>query len=160
MDIFPYDGRIRHLRRTQKYFMFLGLVNLLRLYCASQLSKSARSGGYGWRLMFERSWVPIPAPYTGWTFFTLIRCKNCIICLNRLKINEKEAGVGPFKKSAIVSDELRTAKSVKLQRQVQIMQKGQFALTPFRVRSKSHRCVCTSFFASFLPSRFLPFPVL
>ena len=31
-------------------------------------------------------------------FFTLICCKNCIVCLKRRKINEKEAGVGPFKK--------------------------------------------------------------
>ena len=30
--------------------------------------------------------------------FTLICCKNCIACLKRQKINEKEAGVGPFKK--------------------------------------------------------------
>ena len=29
-------------------------------------------------------------------FFTLICCKNCIVCLKRLKRNEKEAGVGPF----------------------------------------------------------------
>ena len=29
-------------------------------------------------------------------FFTLICCKNCIVCLKRLKVNEKEAGVGPF----------------------------------------------------------------
>ena len=29
-------------------------------------------------------------------FFTLICCKNCIVCLKRPKINEKEAGVGPF----------------------------------------------------------------
>ena len=32
-------------------------------------------------------------------FFTLICCKNCIVCLKRPKINEKEAGVGPFKKN-------------------------------------------------------------
>ena len=31
-------------------------------------------------------------------FFTLICCKNCIVCLKGLKINEREAGVGPFKK--------------------------------------------------------------
>ena len=37
--------------------------------------------------------------YTGWTFFALICCKNCIVCLKRPKINEKEAGVGPFKKN-------------------------------------------------------------
>ena len=38
------------------------------------------------------------APYTGWSIFTFISCKNCIVCLKILKINEKEAGVGPFKK--------------------------------------------------------------
>ena len=33
----------------------------------------------------------------GMTFFTLICCKICIkVCLKRLKINEKEVGVGPF----------------------------------------------------------------
>ena len=47
----------------------------------------------GW-LMFERSWVRISAPYTGWTFFTLICWQNCNVCLERPKINEKEAGVG------------------------------------------------------------------
>ena len=29
---------------------------------------------------------------------SLICCKNCIVCLKRPKINENEAGVGPFKK--------------------------------------------------------------
>ena len=32
-------------------------------------------------------------------FFTYICCKNCIVCLKRPKINEKEAGVGPIKKN-------------------------------------------------------------
>ena len=55
------------------------------------------SSSYGWRFMFERSWVWIPAPNTGWIhFFTLI-CKNCIdVCLKRPKINVNEAGIGPF----------------------------------------------------------------
>ena len=37
------------------------------------------------------------------TFFTFICCKNCIVCLKRLKINKKEAGVGPifFKKLSL-----------------------------------------------------------
>ena len=49
------------------------------------------------RLSIWRSWVRIPAPYTGWTFFTLICCKNCIdVCLKK---TEKEAGNGPFLKS-------------------------------------------------------------
>ena len=29
-------------------------------------------------------------------FFTYICFKNCNVCLKRLKINKKEAGVGPF----------------------------------------------------------------
>ena len=51
--------------------------------------------------MFERLYVQILAPYTGWKFghfFILISCKNCTVCLKRLKINEKEAGVCPFLK--------------------------------------------------------------
>ena len=32
------------------------------------------------------------------TFFTLICCKNCFVCLKRPKINEKVAQVGPLKK--------------------------------------------------------------
>ena len=46
---------------------------------------------------FESQWYC----HTGWTFltfFTLICCKNCIVCLKRPKMNEKEAGVGPFLK--------------------------------------------------------------
>ena len=45
-----------------------------------------------WWLMFERLWVGILALYTGWTwhFFTLIFCKNCIVCLKRPKRKEKE----------------------------------------------------------------------
>ena len=55
------------------------------------------SSGYGWQLMFKRSWVQIPVPNTGWTFFTLVCCKNCNVCLKRPKINEKEAGDGQLK---------------------------------------------------------------
>ena len=48
--------------------------------------------------MFRRLWVPIPAPYTGWTwhFSHWFVVKNCIVCSKRLKINEKEARFGPF----------------------------------------------------------------
>ena len=64
-----------------------------------ELGREPWSSGYGRWLMIERLWVWIPAPYTGWNwhFFTLICYKNCIdVCLKRPKINEKEAGVGPF----------------------------------------------------------------
>ena len=40
-------------------------------------------------------------------FFTLICCENCIICLKRPKINEKEAWVGPFFKKRIMPVESR-----------------------------------------------------
>ena len=46
--------------------------------------------------MFKRPWVRILAPDVGWTFFTLICCKNCTVCLKRPKINEN--GYGPFLK--------------------------------------------------------------
>ena len=47
--------------------------------------------------MFQRWCVRIPSLYTGWTFFTLIRCKICNdVCLKRLKKMIKEGGVGPF----------------------------------------------------------------
>ena len=37
----------------------------------------------------------------GHDIFTLICCKNCIVCLKRTKINEKEAVVGTFFKNTI-----------------------------------------------------------
>ena len=53
--------------------------------------KEPWSSGYGRRLAFERLWVRIPVPDTGWTLFTLYCCKNCNVCLKRQKINQKEA---------------------------------------------------------------------
>ena len=35
-------------------------------------------------------------------FFTYYCCKNCDVCLKRPKINEKEAGVGPFLKKNLM----------------------------------------------------------
>ena len=40
------------------------------------------SSGYGRRLMFQRLWVQIPAPYNGFTF---ICCINYSVCLKRRK---------------------------------------------------------------------------
>ena len=34
-------------------------------------------------------------------FFTYFCCKNCNVCLKRQKINEIEAGAGPFKENAL-----------------------------------------------------------
>ena len=52
----------------------------------------------GMRLMFRRPWVRIPAPYTGWTFFTFIYSKVCNVRLEKAENKQKEAGEGPFKK--------------------------------------------------------------
>ena len=45
-------------------------------------------------------------PYTGWTwhFITLICLKDCVVCLKRPKINEKEAGVGTFFKKKVAKE--------------------------------------------------------
>ena len=53
--------------------------------------------------MFKRLWIQIPAPDTGRTFFTLFCFKNCVICLNRPKINYREAGDCPVKKTVLFS---------------------------------------------------------
>ena len=37
------------------------------------------SSGSGRRLMFQRLWVRIPAPYTGWTFFTYLSIVKFVI---------------------------------------------------------------------------------
>ena len=51
--------------------------------------------------MFLRSWVRFPAPNTGWTFFTFICCKDCIVCLKRTKISKIETEDGPFFKKIL-----------------------------------------------------------
>ena len=54
-------------------------------------------------LTFQRSWVQIPAPDTGWTWhiFTLICCKICIVCLKGRKLTKKRASLAHifFKKN-------------------------------------------------------------
>ena len=55
------------------------------------------SSDYGRRLTFWRSWVRIPVPYTGWTFFTLICCKvGLMFVWKRPKLNEKDADMAHF----------------------------------------------------------------
>ena len=66
------------------------------LYYKTKQGREPRLSDYGRRLMFRSSWVWIPAPYAGWTFFTFNCCENCKVCLKKTKINEKEAGDGRF----------------------------------------------------------------
>ena len=53
------------------------------------------SCGYERRLMFQRSWVQIQAPYTGWTFLHFFVVK-IVMCVWNDKNRLKEAGIGPF----------------------------------------------------------------
>ena len=76
--------------------MVLGRTNQGALFQRSSiatllLNLEPWSSGYGWRLMFQRSWVRMPAPYTGWAFFTLICCKICIVCLKKAE-NKRKRG--------------------------------------------------------------------
>ena len=51
----------------------------------------------GKRLILWRFWVLIPAPYTGWTVFSLFGCKmSFMFAWQRTKINKKESGDGPL----------------------------------------------------------------
>ena len=45
--------------------------------------------GYGWRLMFWRSWVRIPSPYTRWTFFVVTIVLFVKKDVNKLKRGRK-----------------------------------------------------------------------
>ena len=67
-----------------------GLIGLYLTISSSPLKikKGGRepwSIGYGRRLMFWRSWVRIPAPFTGWIFFTFVCCKIYNFGLKRRK---------------------------------------------------------------------------
>ena len=50
------------------------------------------SSGFGRRVMFQRSRVRIPVPYTRWTLITFICCKNCNFCLK--DNNKRKRGRG------------------------------------------------------------------
>ena len=64
---------------------------------AQVLTGTNWSSGYGRRLMFWWSWVWIPAPYTGWTFFTLICCKDCkFVCRKDEKNKKRGRGMAHF----------------------------------------------------------------
>ena len=62
-------------------------------------------------LMFKRSWVRIPAPDTGWTFFIVV--KIVMIARKIPKINEKEAENGPLKATIIVKKNNSTLSQTK-----------------------------------------------
>ena len=50
-------------------------------------------------VIIRRSWIRILVLDTGWTFFTLICCKICSVCLKRLKKVNKSPRMAYLKKS-------------------------------------------------------------
>ena len=62
------------------------------------LGREPWPSGYGRHLMMRGCGFESWCRRMDMKFFTLICCKNCIVCLKRPKINGKEAGVGPFLK--------------------------------------------------------------
>ena len=76
----------------------------MRSMC-SWASSLHRLGGSSGLVVWEETHVPKVVSsnpsavyWMDMTFFTLICCKICIVCLKRLKINEKEVGVKFLKK--------------------------------------------------------------
>ena len=60
--------------------VIIELVRWVRLNL-KKLRREPLSSGQGRRLVIRRFWVQILALDTGCTFFTLICCKNCNVCL-------------------------------------------------------------------------------
>ena len=76
----------------------------------SSYGREPWSSGNGRRLMLQRSLVRIPAPYTGWIFFTFICCKNCCdFCLKKPKINNKRGQCLPILKKVYLQHQLQVA---------------------------------------------------
>ena len=67
--------------------------NVFRLMIATKRA-NVGSSCYGRQLIFKRPWVRIQVLCNGWIWylFTLICCKNCIVCLKRPKISKKRPG--------------------------------------------------------------------
>ena len=78
-----------HLFVRPHAYIFIHWIRIrISMYNRSAKVKTDRlssPSGYGRRLMYWRSWIRIPALFTGWTFFTYFCCKNCNVCLQRRK---------------------------------------------------------------------------
>ena len=87
-------GRVRLV-----YIGVLGRQKTLRVSLKTHqtcdcLGKKLEPKNWSW------SWVRIPAPSTGWIFFTLIFYKNSIVaCLKKTENKRKRGRVGPFLKT-------------------------------------------------------------
>ena len=76
-------------RTLSKHFNFLFVQQIIKLIYTW-------SSGCGWWLMFERLWVRIPAPYTGWRFghFSHWFVVNIVCCLFEKTKNKRRRGRG------------------------------------------------------------------
>ena len=95
----PYIGTYRDPHETIWTILFLNRAIKIQ-FNGSVYGWEPWFSGYGRRLMFWRSWVWIPVPYTGWRFFTIICCKIVLMFhWKRLTINEKRPGMAHLKKT-------------------------------------------------------------
>ena len=109
MEKFPIIWNATVCCRSQQiwHVVWMGLSNRRILTDWPQNEWAGRerwSSGSGRRLMFQRSWVWLSAPYTGWTFFTFICCKYCNVSLKRPKIKQKRGWPIFLLKTIILTD--------------------------------------------------------
>ena len=82
-------------------FLLLNIIIFKQILVCKQVCFEAGAlVGYGRRIVFRRSWVRIPAPFTGWIFFTYQKLQ-CLF--ENTKINKKRPGLAHFYKNKYFS---------------------------------------------------------
>ena len=89
--------------------------------------------------MFERSWVQIPVPYTGWTFFHIVLLQKMYCLLEKTENKQKEARVGPF-----LSRKRQTSTAAKVNGQNGSICLVQFLPFILKTRFTTHRKIGTT----------------
>ena len=74
LDEYKWNSQGRSVSKSKLFSRWWDPTNLINKF---ERGWEPWSSGYGRLLMYKRSWVRIPKPYTGWSlhFFTLICCK-------------------------------------------------------------------------------------
>ena len=99
---FVLKGKYKSRYTSLDYGKLNTSLTRLLIWPAKQYGRKSWSSGMGGDSSskgcgFESQ--QIPAPYTRWTFFTYICCKNCnVVCLKRQNSMEKRPGMAHFLK--------------------------------------------------------------
>ena len=90
----PQKNSSKHLGNQKRHFnlfflpyflLFKGIQHCIRILLKKFASLWAGSSDYRRWLRFWRTWVLIPAPYTGHLFSTFVCCKNAMFVFKELK---------------------------------------------------------------------------